>query len=68
MNFEIDKGIPFPDGSRGNKKYPWSQLSVGDSILGDMKVYYAARSWGIRHGVTFVSRSEGGKLRIWRKT
>ena len=68
--FEIEKFVPIPAGYAKSKKYPFSEMEIGDSILfgeSDMK---AARSYshafGVRHGMKFTTRLVDGGMRIWR--
>lgn len=69
--FKIEKGVPAPtDGRNGKAKYPWREMEVGDSffipgitstVLGG-SIANARR----RTGFEFVSRNEGGGVRVWR--
>lgn len=74
---KIDKNIPMPKriGVRGNGKYPWQEMEVGDSIHfenvtggSNSKEAVAARSWACRYGngKRFSCRAVDGGLRIWR--
>lgn len=69
----IDKGIPVP--APGNKKYPWREMQVGDSIFLPGKA--STRAAGIRQsakmtagGGEWTARvvTEGGVtgIRVWR--
>jgi len=70
---KIDKGIPIPEprkGGRRGEKYPWREMSVGDSFLFDgdesSKATCAASSAGIRLGRKFTTRKTAEGYRIWR--
>lgn len=69
---EVDKGVPLPGGKAG--KYPWQDMSVGDSFLVSevydrdlqRKVAAAACKAALRLGVKFSVRKHDGALRVWR--
>lgn len=63
----VEKGIPLPKDRRGgsNRKYPFSQMQLGDSILIASRAsayYYQVRNPNFH----FVARREGKCYRIWR--
>jgi hypothetical protein len=65
---QIESNIPFEDHSK-NRKYPWGDMQVGDSVLITDNTHSArcsAYSYGKRNGKEFRSRSEGDGLRIFR--
>ena len=69
--YQIENDVPPPkDQNKGGckPKYPWVQLQVGQSFVGDRNAGYAMNNWNLRHPETrFVSRTlEDGKVRIWR--
>jgi len=66
----IEKGVPLP-ASVTAKKYPFSEMEVGDSLFlpgensaGNVAAY--ARSYGQRSGWKYSARNVEGGLRIWR--
>ncbi len=63
---KIDKNIPVPDTPL--QKYPFPDMSIGDSFLANNKVRSASRIYGTRHGVKFTCRKvlESDKVRCWR--
>jgi len=69
-NFTIEAGIPIPRVTPGRHcKYPWAEMSVGDSIFVDtvnVSTLVCALSYGKSHGMKFVSRVENKGRRIWR--
>lgn len=73
MTYKIEKDVPLPP-ARGNKnKYPFGEMSVGDSFAleGNEEEFYrgriAASNYGARHHKKFSCRlMEEGGLRIWR--
>ena len=64
----VDKGVPIPDGNR--KKYPWTDMEVGDSFLipgarhGAAGSMIASRKKHVGH--QYVCRMEDAGLRVWR--
>jgi hypothetical protein len=67
----IEKQIPF--GLHGNRKYDFSQLDIGDSVLLDNKklryaIYSALRWYNNRNNTTIriMTRKEGHTVRFWR--
>lgn len=70
---KIDKDIPMPD-SRSHgpaPKYPFSQMSIGDSVFFEGcktggKETATAHQVGRRKGWRFSSRTQQDGVRIWR--
>ena len=68
----IEKGIPFPDFTGGNIRYPWNEMDVGDSLFSPKPnaLASAASVWGKRKGWKFSARTvtENGVTgtRVWR--
>jgi hypothetical protein len=66
---KIETDIPVPMTTR-NRKYPFLDMKVGESIWFDEPVngraYRSALSTGTRHGLKFVTRREHSGIRIWR--
>lgn len=67
---EIGKGVPIPEDagmSRGNKKYPFRSMDVGDSFviaLKDQKAIYAS---AMQQGAKISCRKQDdGSVRVWR--
>lgn len=68
MDYQIEKGIPIPDGI--NSLYPFRQMEVGDSFLIRGKtasqVAGAVNSAKIRTGWKFKTRTIPEGVRVWR--
>ena len=72
--YHIEKDVPIPsDLTDGNRKYPFKDMAVGDSVLftdtpeGLHKAAAAARVYGHRVGKKFSRRSQSSdSIRIWR--
>lgn len=65
---KIESNVPFEDNSK-NRKYPWQDMRVGDSVLIDNNTHSArcsAYSYGKRNSKEFRSRTEGSAIRIFR--
>ncbi len=65
---KIEKNVPAPE-KKGNCKYPWGEMEVGDSVLIKENIHSAkcaARSYGSYHGKKFICREREGGVRIWR--
>ncbi len=67
----IDKAIPF--GLHGNRKYDFSQLDIGDSVLLDNKklryaIYSALRWYNEKNktSIRIMTRKENDTVRFWR--
>jgi hypothetical protein len=64
--------IPPPTDRRGGKQsmYPWDMLEVGQSFFVPGKASHeigGALNWAAqKRGTKYVSRSEGGGVRVWR--
>jgi hypothetical protein len=74
--YKIDRGIPTPPQERWNKKYPFSQMEVGDSFAVKSKselssAKSSARDYAERHKgfrVTIKTTRESPEIygRVWR--
>jgi hypothetical protein len=72
--WKIEKGIPFPTGYNTRwRRYPWPEMEVGDSVLvpGEgrthtTRVSNAAKGYGKKHGMQFITRTVDGGARVWR--
>ena len=70
VTFTIDRGIEIPTIQR-DSKYPWSDMTAGDSIFVEGSVgasaAQGARLWVKNHaeGLRVVSRTLDGGTRIW---
>ena len=65
--FKIEKKVPLPD--RGNARYPWADLKIGDSFfVAKLPPSKTAGFYSIaeRHGFKIAVRRENGGARIWR--
>lgn len=67
MNYQIEKGVPVPPNSRkgGRTKYPFPEMTVGDSFFASAdsgatakRISGAAQCWARE-----VKKREGGDLR-----
>ena len=71
INFKIETGIPLPGGSR-NLKYPWHQMSVGDSFSFNadlVRKVWPAASYFARRNPEFrfsIRKQRDGNYRVWR--
>lgn len=70
-DISIDKDIPVPVKRRG-KKYPYENMSIGDSFLIDnlsiqvvCNLNYRA---GKKYGGKYIARTEEGGVRVWRQS
>jgi len=67
-SIKIEKGVPVPD-RRGNNKYPWADMEVGDSFfvvtdkIANFKRNVYAKN---RNGKEFTACAEGDGCRVWR--
>lgn len=70
MDIKIEKGIPVPprSGSGGRPlKYPWDKMAKGESVMvSTASGAYSGKSYGRRHGLSFVARKIGSGYRVWR--
>lgn len=69
MNIQSD--IPMPSQPDHRRKYPFMDMSIGDSVFFEGepskgKVSNAARKVATRNDMHFVVRTETGGIRIWR--
>lgn len=69
---KIDKGIPLPPKGEYRRKFPFSQMEIGDSVfVADKRpAEFAASMQYVRRklGYRFTTRSENGGTRVWRIT
>jgi len=68
--FTIEKDVPL-SGKRGAKRYPFSEMEIGDSFCAPLGLYQSlngsAREYQKRHsGVVFTLRKNENECRIWR--
>lgn len=67
---KIDKGVPIPPQKRNDyRKYPFKNLSIGDSFFIEekySKVAPSASAHGRRYKKQFTARIENGGTRVWR--
>lgn len=70
---KIEKNVPMPPHGNHLQKYPWPEMSVGDSVFFSREeeakprsIVRAAHGWGGRNNAKFASRSVDGGFRIWR--
>jgi hypothetical protein len=74
--YVLDRSVPIPmNAGRGNKKYPWADMQIGDSFFVPAGILNTLRTRaaeaGRKHNMKFVARSwehDGGVegVRIWR--
>ena len=66
---KIETDIPVPMSTR-NRKYPFLDMKVGESIWFvepvNGRAYRSALSTGTRHGLKFIARPENNGIRVWR--
>ncbi len=69
----IERNIPIPPAvqSGRRRKYPYAEMSIGDSVfIPHNKIpgpaYSSAMSYGLRNGKRFTGRQMDGGVRIWR--
>jgi len=67
-DFVIETNVPFPKlGGRGDRIYPFPDMSIGSSIVLNFKGTIAARAYGTKHGWKFTSRKiSDTEFRVWR--
>lgn len=67
---KVESNIPFPDGRTFSRKYPWTELEVGQSFFVPNGVFRSMQAGaslaGRRLGKTFRARVVEGGVRIWR--
>jgi len=70
MEIKIEHDIPIPERPRSRPRYPWHEMSIGDSFLFPDSMrrsgYTAVRQASERYGKTFVARATAQGLRCWR--
>jgi hypothetical protein len=72
--YQIDKGVPLPYKSKlatrqNSCQYPWQEMEVGDSFLGNETAAACGRTYSKRHPeYSFISHrvKEAPGYRIWR--
>lgn len=67
--YQIEAGVPTPPKRCQSTKYPFSEMSAGDSFFvadGDNKVVSASCAAGRRLGRKFSTRKVEGGVRVWR--
>jgi hypothetical protein len=67
----IATDIPIPSPAERPSKYPFAKLGVGHSVVWPVAQAQAARTAAGRYarehpGWTYLSRTEGDSVRIWR--
>lgn len=66
---KIDKGIPTPE-IRGDLRYPWAKLEVGESFFAEMRLTnqaaHAARAYGRKFACRTVIENGVKGTRVWR--
>lgn len=72
----IEKNIPIPasENKKGHSKYPFSKMSIGDSVFfpGEKAAdqhsppYLSAKKHGRENNKRFSGRKVEGGIRIWR--
>lgn len=69
MTISVDKGVPLPPERNRKSKYPWHEMSVGDSFLYDGGIRTAQSATAYYHaetGKTFKARILDDMVRVWR--
>jgi hypothetical protein len=66
--YKIEKNVPIPTSNgRGQRKYPFSELEIGDSVVIPSKSRSAAYSWAHLHSRRFVCKPvDADTIRVWR--
>ena len=70
--FKIESGIPIPKGGIGGKKgeskYPFKQMQIGDSffILFKKKTFTSPCAYARQTGTKFTVRKIDDGFRVWR--
>lgn len=76
--FHVEKGIPVPEIKGNAARYPFQTMEPGDSFFIPVRegetlarvrsrAYSASRTYGIRHKKSFLVRTMGNGVRVWRK-
>jgi hypothetical protein len=69
-DIKIESHIPIPIKKRGNRKYPWDQMKVGDSFFVEgvtqNSLSTAAKYQTTKSGIKFTTAAEGSGIRVWR--
>ena len=76
MAYDIEEKVPLPQPRLGGRKYPWTEMKVGDSFIVTVDteqqtavqgtVAGSARAYGKKHGQKFTTRIVDGGVRVWR--
>jgi hypothetical protein len=73
MSSTIEQNVPVPRAKGGAKRYPFSQLKIGDSVLQPyetledaQRALKAAYRLANYHGWNIISRKLPEGIRIWR--
>jgi hypothetical protein len=69
MNFKIVSNVPPPTLEHPHAKYPWDDMSVGDSFFAEgipSNTLSNAARYRRRLGEKHITRAENGGSRIWR--
>lgn len=71
MTYAIEKGIPIPDITTREAKYPFRDMGVGDSFLAPKHqagtIRAAAAYYRRRHHLKFlIKHVESDQVRVWR--
>ncbi|MCB0654464.1 MAG: hypothetical protein KDC85_24505 [Saprospiraceae bacterium] len=65
--YKIEKNVPVPKRPGRNKKYPFDEMDIGDSVVVPAKGQASAYNYARIHKVKFrCVRQEDGQFRIWR--
>jgi hypothetical protein len=65
--FVVEKNIPLPS-RKGNAKYPWATMEVGDSFLCPTKPAnaHSLANSASKNGKKFTARTTADGCRVWR--
>ena len=76
LKFEIETSVPFPAPARNVRKYPLSEMAIGDSFFasapdsdrGGTQALISATvsAFARRSGKKFTVRQVDGGVRVWR--
>lgn len=68
--FKLEDNVPIPDPWESLRKYPWSDMKVGQSIVRHVGMYLtmrvSAHKASKKYGYKFTTRKKGNFVRIWR--
>lgn len=67
-SYKIDSGVPVYLRNRSRKKYPFDEMKIGESFVGDKRARRAALAYNHKAGKKqFITRAEAhDRFRIWR--